>query len=634
MRAPSAPFWSLLTALVCACALLPGGAAGAADAAPALAVHPARTLIDQARSAGPRDPAEGRRLAQEALNALAARPDADLEIEARLQLCDHQAERDTAAAQREVGIITELLPRARRSALRAGLLSCMGQMREYANDTTRAKALYEEAVAIAQPAGDDDMLANALYLRGYLRSVQGELASALVDLRRSHQLYLKLDLQARTANVLNAIAIVYNRMGDHAQARDYYQQSLRALIEQGAVRDQAVTLHNLGRATENLGDLDAARKHYDAALLLSHQIDFPRGEAYALRGLASLANAAGDGSSALTHADAADARAGSAPDQRLRAQILLQRGVAQRLLKRYADSVQSLERALRIFAEADSRTELAASYGALAATHAAAGDWRAAFERESDFKTESERLLRLQIDQRFATLKIEFDTAAKDRENALLQREKQAMENSLGQEQKANRLQVVVIALAAAMLLALTLLAVRQRRSSHAMRSLALTDELTGLPNRRDVLNRLQALLERPAGGSCAVLLADLDHFKRINDEHGHLIGDEVLKLVAAQLIAAVREPVFVGRLGGEEFLVVLPDTDLESARQAAERIRESVAGIDTQRLDGQPPLTVSLGVAASDRPTDTVSAMLRRADAALYDAKRAGRNRVIALVA
>jgi len=608
--------------------LLPGGTRAAA--AP---VHPAQALVEQARDASFRDPTESVRLVEQALRALAGNPAVDLEIEARLLLCDYQAERDPAAAQREVGILEELLPRAQRPALRAGVLACRGQMREYANDSARAKSLYEEAVTLADAAGDTDMLANALYLRGYLRSVQGELAAALTDLRRAHQLYLRLDQARRMANVLNAIAIVYNRMGDHAQARDYYRQSLKTLVAHDALREQAVTLHNLGRATENLGDLAAAREAYEAALAASRQIDFPRGEAYAQRGLASLANGAGDATAALAHLDAADARAGNAPDERLRAQILLQRGIALRLLKRPTESAQALERALRIFAAADSRNELAATYGALAATHAAAGDWRAAYERESAYRIESDKLLRRQIDQRFATLKIEFDTAAKERENTLLQRENRAAEMALAQEQRANQLKVVALALAAVLLLALALLVLRQRRTGQAMRSLALTDELTGLPNRRRVLARLGELLAH-ADAPCAVLLADLDHFKRINDEHGHLVGDEVLKLVAARLTEAVREPVVVGRLGGEEFLVVLPDTTLEAARQAAERIRESVAATDTQRWPGRPALTISLGVAVSNGAGDSVSAMLSRADAALYDAKRAGRNRVIALVA
>lgn len=603
---------------------------GTADAA--VTPHPAEAALRQALDAVSRDPAESVAHAQKALEALAAQPDADLEIRTRLMLCEHHAERDAAAAEREIAIVTELLPRARRSSLRSGLLACKGEVLEYGGDATRARALYEEAVAVAEAAGDEERLADALFLRGYLRSVQGELATALADLRRSYQLYAKGGSQQRAANALNTIAIVYNRMGDHAQARDYYAQTLRAQIAAGATRDQVVTLHNMGRATENLGDIEAARRHYEAALALSHQVDFARGGAYALRGLASLANGSGNGAAASQLLDEAELRASSSPDQRLRAQILLQRGIAYRLLKRGADSAAALHEALRIFAKADSRAELAVTYGALAATHAMNGDWRAAYDRENAFRSESEKLLRLQLDQRFATLKVEFDTAAKERENAVLLRENSVAEQALAQEQRASSLRLAVIVLAAVLLAGLTVLAVRQRRTSHAMRSLALTDELTGLPNRRDVLARLEQLLARPAPSHCTVLLADLDHFKRINDTHGHLVGDRVLVSVSTCLKDAVREPVVVGRLGGEEFLVVLPDTDVEAARQVAERIREQVAALDTRGFEG-PGMTISLGVAGGTSG-DTVSAVLRQADAALYDAKRSGRNRVVALAA
>jgi len=504
----------LLRVARCALVALACLVAGAARPAE----HPAEALLQQALDAVSRDPAESLAHAQKALEALAAQPDTDLEIRTRLMLCDHHSERDAAAAEREVAIVTELLPRARRSALRSGLLACKGEMREYAGDAPRAKALYEEAVSVAEAANDDELLANALFLRGYLRSVEGELASALGDLRRAYQLQLKAGAPQRASNVLNTIAIVYNRMGDHVQARDYYAQTLKAQQAAGATRDQVVTLHNLGRATESLGDLDAARRHYDAALALSRQIDFARGEAYALRGLASLANVAGDGEAAARLLDTAEQRASTSPDQRLRAQLLLQRGIAYRLLRRGADSVAALHEALRIFSAADSRAELAATYGALAATHAMNGDWRTAYDRQADFKTESDKLLRLQLDQRFATLKVEFDTAAKERDNAELLRENRAAEQALLQEQRVSSLRLAVIALAAVLVGALTMLAVRQRRTSRAMRSLALTDELTGLPNRRDVLSRLEQLLARPAPSQVAVLLADLDHFKRIND--------------------------------------------------------------------------------------------------------------------
>ena len=116
------------------------------------------------------------------------------------------------------------------------------------------------------------------------------------------------------------------------------------------------------------------------------------------------------------------------PDARLRAQILLQRGIALRLLKRHSDSLAALDESLAIFRSADSQAEMVDTYRALSQTQAELGDWRAAYERQRDFKASSDRLLQRQLDQRFATLKVAFDTEAKDKENRLLQRERDAVE--------------------------------------------------------------------------------------------------------------------------------------------------------------------------------------------------------------
>jgi diguanylate cyclase (GGDEF)-like protein len=183
----------------------------------------------------------------------------------------------------------------------------------------------------------------------------------------------------------------------------------------------------------------------------------------------------------------------------------------------------------------------------------------------------------------------------------------------------------VLTVLLAAML---ATLAIHQRRSTLRMRVLAMTDELTGVPNRRDVLRRLEELLQRADEPPCCVLIVDIDHFKSINDHHGHPVGDEVLKFLAREIHTAVRDPAFFGRLGGEEFLIVLPDTTLENACAAADRFREQIMDIDTTRwLPAHRRITASIGVTVSKPGVCTSSDMLMRADGALYVAKRSGRN-------
>ncbi|MBV9512247.1 MAG: PleD family two-component system response regulator [Caulobacteraceae bacterium] len=167
---------------------------------------------------------------------------------------------------------------------------------------------------------------------------------------------------------------------------------------------------------------------------------------------------------------------------------------------------------------------------------------------------------------------------------------------------------------------------------------LAVTDQLTGLHNRRYMAGQLGALVARAAKGGEAVgaLLIDVDHFKKINDNFGHDVGDEVLQEFAVRLASNVRAVDLPCRYGGEEFGVIMPETGLAAAERIAERIRLHVAGSPFRVCGGKEILTVtiSVGVAASMGEDDTPEALLKRADAGVYEAKAAGRNKVIAKAA
>jgi diguanylate cyclase (GGDEF)-like protein len=157
----------------------------------------------------------------------------------------------------------------------------------------------------------------------------------------------------------------------------------------------------------------------------------------------------------------------------------------------------------------------------------------------------------------------------------------------------------------------------------------AATDALTGLPNNRavqDTIRRMVAQASRSVMHLSAVLL-DLDHFKRINDTYGHSRGDEVLASVAAVMRSSLRESDFVGRYGGEEFIILLPDTGRDQARIVAEKVRAAIAAIVLSKID--QPITASLGIAALPDDAGNADALIRAADRALYLAKRNGRNRV-----
>ncbi|MFD1941901.1 PleD family two-component system response regulator [Paradevosia shaoguanensis] len=175
--------------------------------------------------------------------------------------------------------------------------------------------------------------------------------------------------------------------------------------------------------------------------------------------------------------------------------------------------------------------------------------------------------------------------------------------------------------------------AVELRESVNHTLALAVTDELTGLYNRRYFERHLSLMLGKAQEQSrdMALMLIDMDFFKAVNDTHGHDIGDAVLKEFALRLRRNIRGVDLACRFGGEEFVVLMPDTDFRQAQSVAERVRQAVAERPFE-AGAQRPLniTVSVGVALNDAEGDTPELVLKRADIALYRAKREGRNRVI----
>lgn len=169
----------------------------------------------------------------------------------------------------------------------------------------------------------------------------------------------------------------------------------------------------------------------------------------------------------------------------------------------------------------------------------------------------------------------------------------------------------------------------QRRRQQERLTQRADTDDLTGLSNRRALLRATVKQLRRHRDMPLSVLLIDIDYFKRVNDLHGHDVGDEALRAVASQLRSAVRDPALVGRVGGEEFAVVLPETVLSEAAGVAERLRQRVATTPLAVTSG-PNLTLTLSIGVAERhASESLKQLMRRADRHLYQAKRSGRDRI-----
>ena len=160
----------------------------------------------------------------------------------------------------------------------------------------------------------------------------------------------------------------------------------------------------------------------------------------------------------------------------------------------------------------------------------------------------------------------------------------------------------------------------------------ALTDPLTGISNRRGLMEQgeMEFTRSQVSNRPFSAIMLDLDHFKRVNDTYGHAAGDVVLCEFAKRCKACIREIDFAGRYGGEEIVILLPDTNIKASMMVAERLRNAIASVPVRLEDGKEiNISASLGMACKDENTTTLDMLIARADQAMYIAKHNGRNRV-----
>ncbi|HEU0052600.1 MAG TPA: tetratricopeptide repeat-containing diguanylate cyclase, partial [Longimicrobium sp.] len=312
------------------------------------------------------------------------------------------------------------------------------------------------------------------------------------------------------------------------------------------------------------------------------------------------------------------------------AQARLSRGIALRALGRAGEALRDLDAAGARFRATGNARFLERVEDERARAFESAGDWRGAYRaRTAQIALQRELADKLREEQS-SRLRVAFDTEKKERENRALMRENALRGEALRNTLRIRRLQTAVLALSTAVMVVLAALVFRHLTAARRMRALALTDELTRLPNRRHLLRLADEQVEaaRRAGETFGVLALDVDHFKRINDTFGHEVGDRVLQRVAHACRSALRHDDVMGRTGGEEFVVLLPGADGLVAVEVAERLRTAVERVEWSDLSPELGVTVSVGAAQLHKSDESFADAARRADASLYRAKAAGRNR------
>lgn len=505
----------------------------------------------------------------------------------------------------------------------ADLKLCRGWFYQFSGQVELALEEYNQVVATAYQLESPRLIADARGLRGAMYSFQGNYASALEDLFTAQQLYERLNLTIWSQYNLAEIATSYRRFGDPQTAYKYYEKLVMQFTQSGDLELAAGMKTEMAIALEELGENEAALDKY----LQSYHFWQQQGDELAMSFVA--VNLAGTLikldkiDEAITYLDFAKDHV-EPTEEAFYSFMMLFRAQISFLDKKPHAALPFLQQAKSAFKRVKNDRGLTQFYILESQVHANLANWKQAYysleqyiqlHNELDIKQQSHRTTEMRT--RFNTKQIEI-------ENTQLIERQEIKERELQILQQNRYLQFTVIFLAIVVIINISFFAYKQAQKSKLLEILALTDHLTQLPNRRHsyTVGEQHFAKQTPL----SLILFDADHFKKINDRFGHDVGDQALTSLANIANALMRQSDLVGRVGGEEFLVLLPNTTLQQAKEIAARLVKAVAESDLSSIEDLLAITISAGVASREQDK-SFSELLQRADNALYTAKSAGRN-------
>ena len=502
-------------------------------------------------------------------------------------------------------------------AAHAEALYQQGRCSELLQDHGTALDLYARALAGFEADGNEAATAKALRALSIVHDTLGDFPRALDHQLRALQIDERTGNTASRAATLRAIGLVWSKTGDHATGLDFYRQSLALCTSEHDAIERGMTLNNIGINLKNLGQLPEALAALTDALSIFEDHGLPLRQSAALNNLGLVHEKSGDAAAAertlrqaLDLSEAVDYSIGVA-----HAHLALGRICAAQ--SRNDEAKARLHAALDICESKNIKLTWYECHEALAAFYEGLGDPATALHHFRRFHEIEHEVQSESASNKLRAFAIQYQVTAAKRE-AELQRERQAVLTRANAD-----LDALNVSLTEANLQKTMLLDQLERQT--------FEDALTGLANRRRLDQRLadEFALARRHGRPLAVAIADLDHFKTVNDRFSHAVGDAALRALAKLLASQVRHTDLVARFGGEEFVLVLVQSDADAALRVCEKLRVAVEQHAWENIHPGLTLTLSIGVCA-DTLLPGHERMLATADRNLYLAKAGGRNRVV----
>jgi diguanylate cyclase (GGDEF)-like protein len=509
---------------------------------------------------------------------------------------------------------------------------CRGGYLESLKTPRDALADFERGIDLARAAGEDAMLASGLQARGGMYSLLGIYGKALADLLEARRLFTEQELDEAASQILQDIGITYRRLGYPDKAREYLNQAIAHEKRVGDTESLYISALQLGYADQETGQYESALATQQRALELATTTGDRASIAAVNLAIASVLtdlHRYAEAQSELRKAAEGFAAVGDRADTGM---LAYERGRALAGMKEPRKALAEFATAEKEFNASGNRRYQEILYRAQAKSFEDSNQPAAALTAYKNYLAAHDAVAKERANQQAQMLREQFDTDRAKMENLRLKNEQAAKDRQVEALQGVRRWQQVAMGLLAILIGLLSLLAIRQLARLRNWKRMASVDTLTGVANLRGVQHFANAALRRAHAQNepLTVLAIDIDEFKRINDVHGHPTGDRVLREVAHACADALRDGDLLGRIGGEEFLAILPGTLVDHAVDVAERLRRRVETLEIADLPGRVRATISIGVAEMLPHDRDVTALVERADAALYRAKAWGRNRVV----
>ncbi len=500
---------------------------------------------------------------------------------------------------------------------------------DYVGQPQTALPLANQVIQWADHSEDQWLLVEAIVARGHLYNALSMSIEALNDFQRAYQMVPEQGGEINKGDIASDIALVYEYRHEDELAIPFFEESAAFHRQENDFLELSIALYGLGRANKNIGKIALGESQLEESARLARKVKDFQGEAYALKELAGIAYKQGDADRAIAMLKTTQHTFNQSNNKFM---LLDTSFSLSRIYLAQGELVlaeQHLEQA-KTHLDADAMPMQSISVQEQAAKLAARkGQYQQAYELLIDTVEKKQQMLTEASINKLNQFRTQYDLANKEKENALLQKENELQSHMLADHESQGRLTQLLILASVSTSLLLAFIVYRSRKNRIKFQYMAQHDGMTGMNNRSYALKKIKEALDLHHNNSLLLAMVDLDHFKTINDQYGHAVGDEVLIQFSQLCIQHFDDNVILGRFGGEEFLLAMPYGDQHQLRRSLEQLKASMSERIQQSFDFKLKVTFSAGISRC-RGVDDLDKAIHRADMAMYQAKTHGRDQII----